>query len=219
MFWTYPLSGLLIWFIIGRGLDSLRSVASEVSHRDPANLEPVNAAEVPMEIKPLVEELNKLFLRLHQALEREKRFAADAAHELRTPLAALRMQAQVARNATNEEERQTMMNNLIAAVDRSTHVVQQLLTLSRLTPEANTIDDILPMNLTRLTAEIIAQLAPSAFDKQIDIALEAPEETFIPGNITALSILVRNLIDNAIRYTPKAAKFILVLPIKESGSF
>ncbi len=204
MLWTYPFSGLLIWIIIGRGLDSLRRVAREVAHRDPSNLEPVNAETVPMEIKPLVDELNKLFLRLQEALEREKRFAGDAAHELRTPLAALRAQVQLALKAPDEAERQDTLRNVIACVDRSTHVVQQLLTLSRLVPEATTMDDTHPTDLNKMAAETIAQLVPEALKKNIEIDLETEESNAtIRGNPTAISILLRNLIDNAIRYTPE----------------
>ncbi len=204
MLWTYPISGILIWLIIGRGLESLRRVAREVANRDPNNLEPVDANNVPVEIKPLVEDLNNLFLRLSQTLDREKRFAADAAHELRTPLAALRAQAQVALKSTGEEDRQATLKNVIACVDRSTHVVQQLLTLSRLVPEATTIDDSLPMNFYKLAAEIIAQLAPVALEKGVEIELIGIEaECNLKANVTALSILLRNLVDNAIRYTPE----------------
>ena len=99
MLLTFPLSGLLIWIIIGRGLDSLDRVAQEVANRAPTHLEPVDLQEVPEEIKPVIDELNKLFYRLQEGFEREKRFAADAAHELRTPLAALKAQAQVALNS------------------------------------------------------------------------------------------------------------------------
>lgn len=204
MLWTYPFSGLLIWIIIGRGLDSLRRVAREVAYRDPSNLDPVNAETVPMEIKPLVDELNKLFLRLQEALEREKRFAGDAAHELRTPLAALRAQAQLALKAEDEQERLATLKNVIACVDRSTHVVQQLLTLSRLVPEATSIDDTHPTDLNKLAAEVIAQLVPQALNKNIEIDLDAADKpAMVKANATALSILMRNLIDNAIRYTPE----------------
>jgi two-component system sensor histidine kinase QseC len=201
---TFPLSGILIWLIIGSGLSSLTRVAREVANRAPSYLEPVDLSDVPVEIKPVIVELNKLFERLYQALEREKRFSADAAHELRTPLAALKTQAQLALVSDDEGERTSALNNVVASVDRSSHIVQQLLTLSRLVPEAAHIDECIDVNLTKLSAEIIAQLAPSACLKNIDIELVAPDnDVILNGNITALSILIRNLVDNAIRYTPK----------------
>ena len=201
MLLTFPLSGLLIWIIIGRGLDSLERVAQEVAHREPSHLEPVNLKEVPEEIKPMLDELNKLFFRLKEGFEREKRFAADAAHELRTPLAALKAQAQVALNTNSIEEKDLALQKLLASVNRSTHIVQQLLTMSRLVPEAASIHDLDEVNLSKITREMLAMLAPSAVEKKIELEFETDESTpNLRGNPTAISILIRNLVDNAIRY-------------------
>jgi two-component system sensor histidine kinase QseC len=202
MLLTFPLSGLLIWIIIGRGLDSLDKVAEEVANRAPSHLEPVDLQEVPEEIKPVIDELNKLFYRLKEGFEREKRFAADAAHELRTPLAALKTQAQVALHTNDLDEKNQALHKLIASVNRSTHIVQQLLIMSRLVPEAAHIDGKDEVHLSRLIREILAMLAPSALEKQIDLEFESneAEHLIIYGNPTALGILVRNLVDNAIRY-------------------
>lgn len=201
MLLTFPLSGLLIWIIIGRGLDSLDRVAEEVANRAPTHLEPVDLHEVPEEIKPVIDELNKLFFRLKEGFEREKRFAADAAHELRTPLAALKTQAQVALHSNDIEEKNHALQKLIASVNRSTHIVQQLLTMSRLVPEAARTEEKDTVNLSRLTREILAMLAPAAVEKQIELEFESNIENItVYGNSTALSILIRNLVDNAIRY-------------------
>lgn len=202
MLLTFPLSGLLIWIIIGRGLDSLDRVAEEVANRESTHLEPVDLEEVPEEIKPVIDELNKLFFRLQEGFEREKRFAADAAHELRTPLAALKAQAQVALNSNDIEEKNQALQKLIASVNRSTHIVQQLLTMSRLVPEAASLQEVDEVNLGKLTREILAMLAPSAMEKNIE--LEFVEDANIPlidGDQTSLGILIRNLVDNAIRYS------------------
>lgn len=204
MLLTFPLSGLLIWIIIGKGLDSLEQVATEVANRAPNQLEPLDLSGIPDEIRPVIDELNKLFNRLQQAFEREKRFAADAAHELKTPLAALKAHAQVALNTQDLDEKNKALENLIEGVNRSTHIVQQLLTMSRLVPETTLINDMSNVNLTKVATDIIAILAPSAIEKQIDIELDAPCNSIdISGNYTALSILIRNLVDNAIRYTPE----------------
>ncbi len=201
MLLTFPLSGLLIWIIIGRGLDSLDRVAQEVANRAPSHLEPVNIKEVPEEIKPVLDELNKLFFRLKEGFEREKRFAADAAHELRTPLAALKAQAQVALNSNVIEEKNAALLKLIASVNRSTHIVQQLLTMSKLVPEASNINDLVPVNLVKVTQEVLAMLAPAAIEKHIELEFEPEKRTpNFAGNPTAISILIRNLVDNAIRY-------------------
>ncbi len=203
MLLTFPLSGLLIWIIIGKGLDSLDSVAREVSNRAPHQLDSLDITGIPEEILPVIQEINKLFHRLNQAFEREKRFAADAAHELKTPLAALKAQAQVALKTSDAKERDRALKSLIASVNRSNHIVSQLLTMSRLVPESASINDITKVNLIKLCREIICELVPQAIEKKIDIAYETKEkELVISGNFTALSILVRNLVDNAIRYTP-----------------
>ena len=227
MLLTFPLSGLLIWIIIGRGLDSLERVAQEVANRAPTHLEPVNIKEVPEEIKPVIDELNKLFYRLKEGFEREKRFAADAAHELRTPLAALKTQAQVALNTNNIDEKNLALQKLIASVNRSTHIVQQLLTMSKLVPEAASINDLDEVHMAKIAREVLAMLAPSAVEKQIELAFEADENlpTFA-GNSTAISILIRNLVDNAIRYCKENGLVLvkgymqeneLVLEVRDTG--
>lgn len=212
MLLTFPLSGLLIWIIIGRGLDSLDKVAEEVANRAPSHLEPVDLHEVPEEIKPVIDELNKLFFRLKEGFEREKRFAADAAHELRTPLAALKTQAQVALHSNDIEEKNQALQKLIASVNRSTHIVQQLLTMSKLVPEATNMDEKDKVNFSRLTREILAMLAPAAVEKQIDLEFESNVENIIVyGNSTALGILIRNLVDNSIRYCNEKGHIVVRL--------
>jgi len=199
---TYPLFGLLVWFIINLALRSITRVTSEISNRASTFLEPVQLTQIPFEIKPLVAELNQLFIRLKLAFERNKRFAADAAHELRTPLAALKTHVQVALKSDNDADRNKALQKVIESVDRSSHVVAQLLTLSRL-GEEEALTDVKPVDLHKLATEIIAYLAPHALEKHIEIELApAPRDAMIVGNDTALGILIRNLVDNAIRYTP-----------------
>lgn len=200
---TYPFLGLLIWVIVGRGLDTLKKVAEEVKHRAPTNLKKFDLEFIPSEIEPLVGELNNLFKRLQEAFDREKRFTADAAHELKTPLAALSAQAQVALRADTKEERNQALMKVLSCVNRSTHVIQQLLTLSRMDPEAN-IQKPVPIVLAKQVVDVAAQLAPEAIAKNIDLELLAPESNAtIIGNATAINILIRNLVDNAIRYSPE----------------
>lgn len=201
MLLTFPLSGLLIWIIIGRGLDSLDKVALEVANRAPTHLEPVNIEALPEELIPVVDELNKLFYRLKEGFEREKRFAADAAHELRTPLAALKAQAQVALNTNDIDEKNIALQKVIASVNRNTHIVQQLLMMSKLVPEEAGIHDLSEVNLAQITREILAMLVPAAIEKQIELEFEHDGNTnAFMGNPTAIGILIRNLVDNAIRY-------------------
>lgn len=200
---TFPVFAFLIWIIVGLALRSVTRVTNEISNRASTYLEPVDATNIPIEIKPLVIELNQLFLRLQLVFDRNKRFAGDAAHELRTPLAALKTQAQVALKADNEIDRYHALLKVLQGVDRSSHVVAQLLTLSRLSQE-ETLNDVQPLDLHKLATEIIAFLAPIALEKNIDIELAPhPGNAMIVGNDIVLGILIRNVVDNAIRYTPE----------------
>jgi two-component system sensor histidine kinase QseC len=215
MMLIYPLSGLLIWLIIGRGLSSIRRFANEVAQRAADRLDPIDFKVVPDEMIPLVDELNKLFLRLKQAFDREQRFAADAAHELRTPLAALKTQAQVALRAPNANERHNHLQQVILGVDRCTHVIQQLLTLCRMNPETVTLDDLTEVELPKIAAEVIAQLAPQAIAKHIEIELDAKmPNCVITGNATGIYALIRNLVDNAIRYTSEKGAIKVIIENK-----
>ncbi|HTM63486.1 MAG TPA: ATP-binding protein [Gammaproteobacteria bacterium] len=199
---TYPVFGLLVWLIVSIALRSVTRVTSEISNRASTFLEPVQLTEIPIEIKPLVAELNELFIRLKLAFERNKSFAADAAHELRTPLAALKTHVQVALKADDDADRNKALQKVIESVDRSSHVVAQLLTLSRLGDEER-LTDIKPMDLHKLTTEMMAYLAPHALEKDIEIELApSPSEPIILGSDISIGILIRNIVDNAIRYTP-----------------
>lgn len=199
---TYPFFGILVWLIVSLALRSITRVTNEISNRASTFLAPVNMKQIPVEIEPLVSELNKLFIRLKLAFERNKRFAADAAHELRTPLAALKTQSQVALKSETEAVRSAALLKVIQGVDRCSHVVNQLLTLSRL-GEDKGLTDIKPVDLHKLATEIVAYLVPSALDKNIEIELNSQtEKEMIHGNDAALGILIRNIVDNAIRYTP-----------------
>lgn len=203
MLLTFPILGILIWLVLAHGLSSLKRVADELATRAPNYLEPVDLEQVPEEIASLVDELNILLLRLKQTLDREQRFASDAAHELRTPLAALRTQAQVALRATKDPEVANALNKVMKGVERSTHVVQQLLTLSRLVP-GSPLDNQTNVDVVNIARDIISDLIPIALEKDIDISLDSTNEhvTLLANGIT-IGILLRNLIDNAIRYTPE----------------
>ena len=197
----YPFLGLLIWFIVGRGLESIETTTTELKARDRNRLTPISLVKVPVEITPLIKELNRLFDRLSDAFFREKRFASDAAHELKTPLAAISAQAQVALQAKNPEVQKQAIEKLLLSVERSTHVITQLLTLSRMVPESN-INERTRVNLLSIARETVADIAPSAVKKEIVMELIATDEAYmLEGNATSLSIMIRNLVDNAVKYT------------------
>ncbi len=199
---SLPLLAVLIWFGIARALRPLLDLARDVARRDPEQLQPLPLENIPTESRPLVESLNQLFHRLETAFENERRFTADAAHELRTPLAALKVQAQVAQGSADETARRHALRQLVQGVDRATHLVQQLLTLARLDPDTAYANKG-KVDLRALARDILGEAAQAARKKNIDLSLASECQGSVHGNFDALSILLRNLVENAIRYTPE----------------
>jgi two-component system sensor histidine kinase QseC len=202
---SLPLLAIALWIAVGRGLAPLKKVAREISARTPNQLEPLDVANVPEETKPLAVSLNQLLEELRTALESERRFTANAAHELRTPLAALKAQADVALRTTNQAEQSEGLRQVIRGVDRATRLVGQMLTLARLDPDAATAIHR-RVDLRSVTARVLGELAPAALDKNIELSFFEGEAVEILSHDSNLEILVRNLIDNAIRYTPEDGK-------------
>lgn len=195
-----PLLGAWVWLATRRGLAPLDAVARQIAAREPDRLHPLKPATAPAEIRPLVEAVNALFERVDEALEAERRFTADAAHELRTPLAALAAQAQVAWRARDEAERRHALELLEAGTARASRLVDQLLTLARLDPEQSRIHEG-RVALDRLAQEVCAAAGSLAVERQTNMELDA-EPVTVAGNGDMLRILLRNLVDNALRYTP-----------------
>ncbi len=214
-----PLLGAWVWLATRKGLQPLDAVASEIGTRNPDHLAALAPACAPQEVRPLIEAINGLFARVEQTLESERRFTADAAHELRTPLAALTAQAQVAIQARNEAEREHAMEQLATSLRRATRLVDQMLTLARLDPE-----DRLPagnVDLSALAEEICALHGALALEKDIALELDAEQAT-VSGDSDMLRILMRNLVDNAIRYTPAGGRVTVAvapgeLSVTDSG--
>ena len=199
-----PLLALVVWLAIERVLRPLRVLNREVAHRAPDHLAPVEVGRAPVEVAPLVLNLNDLFGRVQASMDNERRFTADAAHELRTPLAALRAQAQVARGASDDRERIRALDNVIAGCDRAAHLVDQLLTLARLEPAHAQVAHA-DVALAPLVQAAIAEATPAALDKDIDIELTEGAPAHVQGDARLLGILLRNLLDNAIRYSPRGS--------------
>jgi len=195
-----PLLALLVWLGVGKGLAPLRGITAEVASRESQNLKPLEAGGAPDEIRPLVDSLNGLLTRLDTALENERRFTADAAHELRTPLAALKTQAQVAQRSTADNERRHALRQVVEGADRATRLVEQLLTLARLDPQRG-LPQVAAFSLRALAVEFAAALASGALEKSIELGV-AEGDASVVGDPTMTGVLLRNLIDNAIRYTP-----------------
>jgi two-component system sensor histidine kinase QseC len=213
-----PVLALLIWFSVARGLRPLQVLGSQVAVRHADNLAPIEAATAPDEVVPLVEGLNTLFARVRASIDTERGFTADAAHELRTPLAAIRTQAQVARAAGDDAERRRALDNVITGCDRTAHLMDQLLTLARLEP--NQPVQCEAVNLQALVANVVAELAPAAIAKDVDLQLASHAAAPVAGSPGLLAMLVRNLIDNAIRYTPRhSAVEVAVTPTGDGAEF
>jgi len=191
--------GAVAW-IVSRGLLPLRFVAAEVQRRDARSLAPLGTDRLPSEIEPLVSELNRLLERLQRAFSAQRAFIADAAHELRSPLTALRLQLQLLDRAPGEAERIEARTRLGAAVERAIHLAEQLLALARSEPEAAI--DFEQVDLAAVAAEGITDAHDLAVAKNIDLGLDSASDLYIQGNREALRTLVRNLVDNALRYTP-----------------
>ncbi|HWJ94713.1 MAG TPA: ATP-binding protein, partial [Telluria sp.] len=199
-----PLLAPAIWWAVRRGAAPLRVLGEGLAGRAADSLEPLPLARVPAEVLPMVEALNGLFTRIAALIESERRFTADAAHELRTPLAAIRMQAQVALNEADSERRQRALTATVHGCDRAARLVEQLLTLARL--ERGNAPALAPVDLAAVARTVVADLAPGALAKEQQLELDARSTCPLAGNEPLLAILVRNLVDNAVRYAPRGAR-------------
>jgi two-component system sensor histidine kinase QseC len=205
-----PVLALLAWISIGYGLRPLRRVSDAIALRDAGKLDPIDLADIPGEVQPLVDALNRLLLRLAASLAHERAFTADAAHELRTPLAAIKIQAEVALAAADDAQRGAAMRNIIEGVNRTTHLVRQLLLLARFDEAAVTTASV-PVDLARVAADSAGRFAGNALDRGIDLALVAAEACIVHGDPVALAVMVDNLVDNAVKYGPSGGQVQLVV--------
>ncbi len=210
-----PFLALLVWFAVRQGVRPLDRVADDVGHRAPSRLDPLDLASVPTELLPLLKRLNGLFAEVTRAMEHERRFTADAAHELRTPLAAIRAQAQVALGTSDAAEREAVLHKVMAACDRTAHLVAQLMTLARL--DAQPPGQPEAVVLTDLVTEVVAVAAPGAVSRRIEISFTGSPGIRVSGHAALLQVLVRNLVDNAIRYTPDGGQVMVELTSDGGG--
>jgi len=213
-----PFLALLVWFTIERGLRPLDQVAAAVAERTSSALEPLAEAELPREVRPLVHALNGLLGRLKHALGAQRAFVADAAHELRTPLTAVSLQAQLAERAATDAERAAALNELKAGLDRTTRLVEQLLTLAREEPGiANR--PFAPVDLAAVGRAVVADHAQLAEAKRIDLGFADSDAGARPvsvhGDGAGLRTLLSNLVANAVRYTPEGGRIDVAAMIDE----
>ena len=207
---------LLLWLIargIRRGLTPLDLLAGELAARNAQSLQPVSE-QVPAETLPLVQSLNALLARVAESLAREQRFTADAAHELRSPLAALKVQAEVLAMSSDEAEQQHHLGNIHESIDRANRLTEQLLTLARLDP-MQALPDAQPIDWQRSAHQALQSVNLQAREKRVQLKLECAcgfGQVFPPlGNEVLLQLMLRNLLDNAIRYSPPNSHVTLTL--------
>jgi two-component system OmpR family sensor kinase len=211
-----PILMLVVWWVVSGSLEPVARVRSQVASRQADDLSPVSEAGLPDEVQPLVRELNLLFGRVKTAFETQQNFVADAAHELRTPLAALKLQVQSLERADNVEARRTAIARLSAGIERATRLVEQLLVLAR--QEASVAGGAAgqPVELSELARRTVADLAAVAQAKGIDLGLCQAEVAEVEGQPEALNILLRNLVENAIKYTPAGGT--VDISVKRAGA-
>ena len=232
-----PLAVLLVWLALVRGIKPLSQLEERIRARKPDDLSPLDDKAVPLEVAPLVSSINDLLTRLKDSIATQKRFLADAAHQLKTPLAGLRMQADLAqREAFNAEELKQSLKQIGRSSIRATHTVNQLLALARAESSGQQTIARQRCDLAQLTMDVVQDSVPRSMDKRFDLGYDgagpgAPG-VVLPGNPTLLKEMIRNLLDNAINYTPSSAQHpgvitarvlgdpfggVLVLQVEDSG--
>jgi two-component system sensor histidine kinase TctE len=231
-----PLAVLLVWLALVRGIKPLSQLEERIRARKPDDLSPLDDKAVPLEVAPLVSSVNDLLTRLKDSIATQKRFLADAAHQLKTPLAGLRMQADLAqRQGADADTLKQSLHQIARSSTRATHTVNQLLSLARAESSGKALVRQ-PCDLAALAREAIQDSLPRAMDKRIDLGYDGAEPgargVQLQGNPTLLKEMIRNLLDNAILYTPSTPEHpgvitarvladpfggVLVLQVEDSG--
>src|SRR5690606_25249516 len=212
-----PLAVLMAWFRLTRGIRPLHTLRARLLQRQPDDLSPIATREVPQEILPLVHGMNDLLSRLAANLEAQRRFVADAAHQLKTPLAGLRTQAELALRTRDAEDMQHSLRHLIEGSERATRLVNQLLALARAEGSDAPENVTVPCDLQAIARAQTLARVPCAFDQGIDLGMDDNEApVMVRGNELLLGELLSNLIDNALRYTPSGGT--VTVSVNQEGS-
>ena len=212
-----PFLAVLVWYAVGRGLRPLDAMSRAVARRRPDAMAPLPESGLPSELQPLAASLNALLARLDATLSAQRRFTADAAHELRTPLAALKLQVELAERAPDGPTRTAALAELKRGVDRAARLTEQLLTLARLEPEAPTraFGDV---DLSALARDAVVARAPLALDKRIDLGVARTTPATVRGDPASLAMLLANRLDNALRYTPEGGRVDVAVDDDRAGA-
>lgn len=221
-FVTLPLAVLLVWLALVRGIKPLAQLEKLIRARKSDDMSPLDDTDVPEEVAPLVSSMNDLLSRLKVSLTTQKRFLADAAHQLKTPLAGLRMQADLAQRETDADELKKSLKHIGQSSVRATHTVNQLLALARAETTGRSLAKQ-RVDMVHIISEVMADSVPRALDKKLDLGYDGPDAggqpSQIEGNLTLIKELVRNLLDNAIAYTPEKGQVtVRLMPDHLSGT-
>ncbi|MDY0329366.1 MAG: sensor histidine kinase N-terminal domain-containing protein [Thiomonas sp.] len=218
-FVVVPIFILLVWFGLGQGIAPLNELQARIRRRRADDLSPIEEQEAPEEIAPLVDSINSLFARLQQSLQTQKRFVADAAHQIKTPLAGLRMQAELAQRETDPDELRASLRQIGRSVERTTRLVNQLLALTRAENQGGAARAVFEtIDLRQPAAEAMQELAMLALDKKLELEFDSPPQPLpVRGNALLLQELIKNLLHNAITYTPPGGSVALRLRSATAG--
>jgi two-component system sensor histidine kinase TctE len=200
-FFLIPLAAALVWFGLMRGLAPLSRLEHRIRDRRTSDLSPIDELQAPEELRALIRSINGLMARVKQNLSAQERFVADAAHQMRTPLAGLKTQTELALRQGDTAQVQHALKQIATSTDRATHLINQLLTLARAENRDNTGAPLKRIDLDATAREVVRDWVPTALERKIDLGFEGPDgQVRIDGNPLLLRELVGNLIDNAIRY-------------------
>lgn len=220
---AFPFMALLIWLGIGHGLRPLNKLVSAIEQREADSLEPVSLHKTPSEIHPLIRALNHLFGRVMHTLENERRFTADAAHELRSPLSALKTHIQVTQKLTKDTQVRSQLDQAAKGVERASHLINQLLALSRADSQGwQEAVQLGTVDLPGLGREAVAQFTSQALERHIDLGLQLdeqanPQSLKVTGDRDSLGILLRNLVANALIYCPEGSEVSIQVSSDQDG--
>ena len=200
------LAALIVWIGIGKGLAPLARLHREIAARSHRDLSPIEETNTPQEVRPIIHEINNLMERLRKALEAQRRFIADAAHQLRTPLSGLKTQTSLALRQSDPASLQHSLDQLNTSTDRTIRLVNQMLVLAQVEPGSDKMLDLKPLDLGELVKETTKEWVSPALKKDIDLGYEGPDTSvIINGDMMRIKMIIDNLIDNAVRYSPNGS--------------
>lgn len=197
-----PFIFLIVWVGVRKILKPVVKISANMDRRGSNDFSPITGKALPQEIMPLVQALNRLFSRIEESFNKERQFTDNAAHELRTPLAAMKTQTQVLlKKTSNMPDCKEGLDNLHASINRASHMVDQLLSFSRLQTDQIEFENV---DLSRIATEVLVEISPLAVKKKINLEADITPDIKVSGNPHALSIMLRNLVDNALKFTPES---------------